>query len=108
MSTAETVAAAEAAHVVLPIEGMTCTTCAGRVEKALRGLPGVQATVNLAGEQAGPEVGRQIGAEWENSKKLAPGVTTPETPASAFSTRPAQVAQVMPEMASSRVSCGTS
>jgi D-glycero-alpha-D-manno-heptose-7-phosphate kinase len=25
-----------------------------------------------------PEVGRQIGAEWENRKKLAPGVTTPE------------------------------
>jgi Cu+-exporting ATPase len=52
MSTAEIVAAAEAAHVVLPIEGMTCATCAGRVEKALSSLPGVQATVNLAGEQA--------------------------------------------------------
>jgi D-glycero-alpha-D-manno-heptose-7-phosphate kinase len=25
-----------------------------------------------------PEVGRQIAAEWENRKKLAPGVTTPE------------------------------
>ena len=25
-----------------------------------------------------PEVGRQIGAEWDNRKKLAPGVTTPE------------------------------
>jgi D-glycero-alpha-D-manno-heptose-7-phosphate kinase len=24
------------------------------------------------------EVGRQIGAEWENRKQLAPGVTTPE------------------------------
>jgi D-glycero-alpha-D-manno-heptose-7-phosphate kinase len=25
-----------------------------------------------------PEVGRQIAAEWENRKQLAPGVTTPE------------------------------
>ncbi|MGH8221272.1 MAG: heavy metal translocating P-type ATPase [Steroidobacteraceae bacterium] len=39
-------------HVVLPIEGMTCATCAGRVEKALNGLPGVTATVNLASERA--------------------------------------------------------
>ncbi|MDE2466151.1 MAG: heavy metal translocating P-type ATPase, partial [Alphaproteobacteria bacterium] len=40
------------AHVILPIEGMTCATCAGRVEKALRALPGVQATVNLSSETA--------------------------------------------------------
>ncbi|HUZ73783.1 MAG TPA: heavy metal translocating P-type ATPase [Stellaceae bacterium] len=44
--------AAESAHVVLPIAGMTCATCAGRVEKALSALPGVQATVNLSSEQA--------------------------------------------------------
>jgi Cu+-exporting ATPase len=31
---------------------MTCATCAGRVEKALRALPGVQAAVNLSSEQA--------------------------------------------------------
>src|SRR5487761_904988 len=45
-------AAAEGAHVVLPIEGMTCATCAGRVEKALSALPGVKATVNVSSEQA--------------------------------------------------------
>ncbi|AGK57122.1 ATPase P [Hyphomicrobium denitrificans 1NES1] len=45
-------AAAERTRVVLPIEGMTCATCAGRVEKALRSLPGVEATVNLTAEQA--------------------------------------------------------
>ncbi|MDE1935977.1 heavy metal translocating P-type ATPase [Bradyrhizobium sp.] len=39
-------------HVVLPIEGMTCATCAGRVERALRSLPGVEATVNLTAEKA--------------------------------------------------------
>lgn len=45
-------AAAESTHVILPIEGMTCATCAGRVEKALRALPGVQAAVNLSNDQA--------------------------------------------------------
>lgn len=30
------------------IEGMTCAHCSGRVEKALNGLPGVSATVDLA------------------------------------------------------------
>jgi Cu+-exporting ATPase len=48
---AETVAA-EREHVVLPIEGMTCATCVGRVEKALSALPDVQATVNLSSEHA--------------------------------------------------------
>ena len=37
----------------LQIEGMTCASCVGRVEKALRRVPGVlQASVNLASEQA--------------------------------------------------------
>jgi P-type Cu+ transporter len=37
----------------LPIQGMTCASCAGRVERALRQLPDVtSASVNLASEQA--------------------------------------------------------
>ncbi|MEO4045989.1 heavy metal translocating P-type ATPase [Pseudomonas sp. CAU 1711] len=37
----------------LPIRGMTCTSCAGRVERALGQVPGVQqSSVNLASEQA--------------------------------------------------------
>ncbi|MEK8088536.1 heavy metal translocating P-type ATPase [Thermithiobacillus plumbiphilus] len=41
------------ARAQLAIEGMTCATCAGRVERALKRLPGVQsAEVNLASEQA--------------------------------------------------------
>ncbi|MGH8433225.1 MAG: heavy metal translocating P-type ATPase [Pseudomonas sp.] len=37
----------------LPIAGMTCASCAGRVERALQKVPGVQrASVNLATEQA--------------------------------------------------------
>ncbi|MBC7602915.1 MAG: copper-translocating P-type ATPase [Ramlibacter sp.] len=37
----------------LPVEGMTCASCAGRVEKALNAVDGVsEATVNLATEKA--------------------------------------------------------
>ncbi|MBP2160486.1 MULTISPECIES: heavy metal translocating P-type ATPase [Asticcacaulis] len=39
--------------LTLPIEGMTCASCVGRVEKALRAVPGVAtADVNLATERA--------------------------------------------------------
>ena len=45
----------------LPIAGMTCASCAGRVERALRKVPGVEvATVNLANERAHVEVSGQI------------------------------------------------
>ena len=40
------------AHLELPIEGMTCASCAVRVEKKLNKLDGVSATVNLATEKA--------------------------------------------------------
>ncbi|WP_119154567.1 heavy metal translocating P-type ATPase [Caldimonas tepidiphila] len=43
--------------LTLPIEGMTCASCVGRVERALRKVPGVQqATVNLATESASVEL----------------------------------------------------
>ncbi|WP_011583201.1 MULTISPECIES: heavy metal translocating P-type ATPase [Chelativorans] len=39
--------------VTLPIEGMSCASCVGRVEKALKAVPGVRnANVNLATENA--------------------------------------------------------
>ena len=42
-----------AATVTLPIEGMTCASCVGRVERALKEVPGVtDAVVNLATERA--------------------------------------------------------
>ncbi|MCF7203939.1 heavy metal translocating P-type ATPase [Pseudomonas oligotrophica] len=42
----------------LPVTGMTCASCAGRIERALRKLPEVQsATVNLAREQVHVETG---------------------------------------------------
>jgi len=44
---------ANSVAVSLPIEGMTCASCVGRVEKALKAVPGVdKASVNLATERA--------------------------------------------------------
>ncbi|MBO9326470.1 MAG: copper-translocating P-type ATPase [Roseiflexus sp.] len=40
-------------RVEIPVTGMTCASCAARIEKALRRVPGViEATVNLANERA--------------------------------------------------------
>ena len=39
-------------HIRLDLEGMTCASCAARVERTLNGLDGVEATVNLVTEQA--------------------------------------------------------
>jgi Cu+-exporting ATPase len=47
-----TLAAPAPARTELRIDGMTCAGCAGRVERALNALDGVEATVNLATEQA--------------------------------------------------------
>jgi P-type Cu+ transporter len=45
----------------LPISGMTCASCAGRVERALGKVPGVQSvSVNLANERAHVVVAGQI------------------------------------------------
>jgi Cu+-exporting ATPase len=44
----------ELKEITLPISGMTCAACVRRVEKTLRGLPGVEeATVNLSAGKAG-------------------------------------------------------
>ena len=39
-------------HVELALEGMTCASCATRIEKRLNKVEGVSATVNFASEQA--------------------------------------------------------
>ena len=44
--------AGSAAHVELAIGGMTCASCASRIEKRLNKLDGVAATVNFASEHA--------------------------------------------------------
>jgi len=40
------------AHLELPISGMTCASCANRIERKLNKLDGVTATVNYATEKA--------------------------------------------------------
>ncbi|CAG4893388.1 heavy metal translocating P-type ATPase [Paraburkholderia saeva] len=52
------------ASVELEIGGMTCASCASRVEKALAKVPGVsRASVNLATEKATIETGPEVAAE---------------------------------------------
>ena len=53
MSTqARTAEAGASERVELPITGMTCASCANRIEKKLNKLDGVTATVNYATEKA--------------------------------------------------------
>ncbi|MEA2130403.1 MAG: P-type Cu+ transporter, partial [Solirubrobacteraceae bacterium] len=59
-----TPAARTTEQLELPISGMTCASCAARVEKRLNRLDGVQATVNYATERA--------------TVTFAPTATTPE------------------------------
>jgi Cu+-exporting ATPase len=51
-------------RIDLPIEGMTCSSCANRVEKRLNEIDGVEATVNFATERANVSFDpRRVGAE---------------------------------------------
>ena len=50
-------------QVTLAIEGMTCASCAARVEKRLNKIEGVAATVNYATEQARVTVPEGVGAD---------------------------------------------
>ncbi len=47
-------------HVVLDIGGMTCASCAGRIERKLNKLEGVTATVNFATEKAAVDVAGEV------------------------------------------------
>jgi P-type Cu+ transporter len=50
-------------HVVLEIGGMTCASCAGRIERKLNNLDGVTATVNYATEKATVDVAGEVTPE---------------------------------------------
>ena len=50
-------------HVDLALEGMTCATCAGRIEGALSAIPGVTASVNFATERATVESESRVDVE---------------------------------------------
>ena len=51
-------------EITLAIGGMTCASCAGRVEKALAAVPGVEtASINLASETARIHLGSKVPTE---------------------------------------------
>lgn len=70
----------------LELRGMTCASCAARVERGLNGLPGVQASVNFAVERAHVEhdpnvsVEQLIGAVEAAGYHAAPVPTPGEAP----------------------------
>jgi Cu+-exporting ATPase len=77
--------------VVLDIKGMTCASCVGRVEKALKKVPGVAgAEVNLATERAtvhaykgGATVAQLVAAVTKAGYEAAPHVEAGATPVTA-------------------------
>ncbi|GDY36607.1 cation-translocating P-type ATPase [Acidovorax sp. NB1] len=64
ITTPPTIAPGSVHSLDLGISGMTCASCVGRVERALRKVPGVQeASVNLATESARIAFVTQVGAD---------------------------------------------
>ena len=54
---------AEQRHVELSIGGMTCASCAARIEKKLNRIEGVAATVNFATETATANIPADVDVE---------------------------------------------
>ncbi len=59
--------------IELAIDGMTCASCANRIEKKLNRIDGVAATVNFATEKARVEYGDDVTAD-----QLVATVETPD------------------------------
>jgi len=79
-------------HVELQVDGMTCASCVGRVEKALLKLPGVLgASVNLATERASVEALSDV-----PTSALVAAVTRAGYTAAEVSTRKADDARRLP------------
>ncbi len=65
------------APLQLPVQGMTCATCAGRIEKVVGRVPGVRSVaVNLALERAQVILDADVGADVVEAIELA-GFTVP-------------------------------
>ena len=72
MSTAASQSPASHTLLELPIEGMTCASCVGRVERALKAVPGVaNATVNRATERASLQLADDALAATVNDSAVA-------------------------------------
>ena len=70
----------DAPRLDLPVKGMHCAACVGKVERALRSVPGVtDAAVNLATERARVELGPEPAAlDQLRAAVAAAGYTIPE------------------------------
>ncbi|MEV0410994.1 heavy metal translocating P-type ATPase [Streptomyces sp. NPDC050448] len=74
------IAAAEAAEVELSIGGMTCASCAARIEKKLNRMDGVTATVNYATEKARVSYGSGVHVADLIATVVRTGYTAEEPP----------------------------
>ena len=68
--------------VELDITGMTCASCANRIERKLGKLPGVTATVNYATEKATVSGSSDTGALIAAVESAGYGASVPAPPAS--------------------------
>ncbi|MEN2419332.1 heavy metal translocating P-type ATPase [Streptomyces rimosus] len=84
------------ARVELAIGGMTCASCAARVEKKLNRMPGVSATVNFATEKARVEYGDRVSVDDLISTVEKTGYTAQRpTPAEPAKTAPADAPEAV-------------
>ncbi|MFF8007416.1 heavy metal translocating P-type ATPase [Streptomyces parvus] len=93
--------AADASEAELMIGGMTCASCAARVEKKLNRMDGVTATVNYATEKARVTFGEglklgDLVATVEKTGYTARPVAQPSTPAPAPAPAPAATDETAP------------
>ncbi|WP_431782537.1 heavy metal translocating P-type ATPase [Streptomyces chumphonensis] len=75
-----TTAASRTAEVELAIGGMTCASCAARIEKKLNRMDGVEATVNYATEKAKVTYGGDVAVADLIATVEATGYTAAEPP----------------------------
>ncbi|WP_242508740.1 heavy metal translocating P-type ATPase [Rhodocyclus purpureus] len=82
----------------LPVAGMSCAACSARLEKVLNRLPGVKASVDLAGERARVELAAAEGG-------AAAPVTTPQQVLGAIERAGFRVPEQTVELAVEGMSC---
>ena len=80
----------EGERLELPIAGMTCSSCAGRVEKSLNRLDGVEASVNFAIERASVSFDPDRVAPEQLLEAVADVGYTASLPAAAEEERPSE------------------
>ena len=95
----------DAPRLDLPVKGMHCAACVGKVERALRSVPGVtDAAVNLATERARVELGPEPAAlDQLRAAVAAAGYTIPEQIAVTPESREREQADRARELARLRV-----